>query len=225
MSTLQTMSLLTTENPISAIPPAESDPVLSLSQQAIESLSTNNLKSWTVQDYHRMSELGILDPNERTELIAGQITLMVAKGNPHILTVRLLTRTMETSLNDRPILVSIQEPIQLNDISEPEPDLAIVKGNMFDYAQRHPQPTEIHLIIEVADSTLKYDCQVKDKHYAKANIPDYWVVDLKNRQVHVFRNPTPTGYASQLILAESQTVSLLDFPDVIIPIASILPPA
>jgi Uma2 family endonuclease len=184
----------------------------------------DRLKSWTIQDYHRMSEMGLLDPTERTELIAGQITLMVAKGNPHILTVRLLTRTMETSLSDRPILVSIQEPIQLNDISEPEPDLAIVRGDMFDYAQHHPQPAEIHLIIEVADSTLKYDCQVKDKHYAKANIPDYWVVDLKNRQVHVFRNPTPTGYASQLILAESQTVSPLDFPDVIIPIGSILPP-
>jgi Uma2 family endonuclease len=218
------MSVLTTEDLIAVITPAANDPTLSLSKQAIESLFIKNLKSWTVQDYHRMSELGILDPNERTELIDGQITLMVAKGNPHILTVRLLTRTMETSLSDRPILVSIQEPIQLNNSSEPEPDLAIVKGDMFDYADRHPQPTEIHLIIEVADSTLKYDCQVKDKHYAKANIPDYWVVDLKNRQVHVFRNPTPTGYASQLILAESQTVSPLAFPDVIIPIGSILPP-
>jgi Uma2 family endonuclease len=206
------MSVSITEEPITA---------LLLSSATSESI--HNLKSWTAQDYHRMSELGILDPNERTELIDGQITLMVAKGNPHILTVRLLTRTMETSLSDRPILVSIQEPIQLNNSSEPEPDLAIVQGNMFDYADRHPQPTEIHLIIEVADSTLKYDCQVKDKHYAKANIPDYWVVDLKNRQVHVFRNPTPTGYASQLILAESQTVSPLDFPDVIIPIGSILP--
>jgi Uma2 family endonuclease len=158
---LPTMSVSITEEPITARP---------LSPATGESIY--NLKSWTVQDYHRMSELGILDPNERTELIDGQITLMVAKGNPHILTVRLLTRTMETALIDRPILVSIQEPIQLNNSSEPEPDLAIVKGNMFDYADRHPQPTEIHLIIEVADSTLKYDCQVKDKHYAKANIPD-----------------------------------------------------
>jgi Uma2 family endonuclease len=187
-------------------------------------LPTNNLKSWTVDDYHRMSELGILSPTERTELIAGQITLMVAKGNLHILAVRLLTRTLKTKLIDRPVLVSIQEPVQLDNSSEPEPDLAIVRGNMFDYAQRHPLPAEIHLIVEVADSTLKYDCQVKDKLYAKANIPDYWVVDLKNRQVHVFRNPTPTGYASQLILAESQTVSPLAFSDVIIPIASILPP-
>jgi Uma2 family endonuclease len=213
MSFFQTMSVSTTENLVAEVTPL-----------AIEILSANNLISWTVEDYHRMSELGILDPTERTELIAGQITLMVAKGNPHILTVRLLTRAMETALSDQSVLVSIQEPIQLNDISEPEPDLAIVQGNMFDYAERHPQPAEIHLIIEVADSTLRYDCQVKDKLYAKANIPDYWVVDLKNRQVHIFRNPTPTGYASQLILAESQTVSPLAFPTVIISIASILPP-
>jgi Uma2 family endonuclease len=183
------------------------------------------LKSWTVEDYHRMSEMGLFAPHERTELIDGQITLMVAKGNPHILTVRLLTRAMEAELSDRPVLVSIQEPIQLSDSSEPEPDLAIVQGNMFDYANRHPQPAEILLIIEVADSTLKYDCEVKDKHYAQANIPDYWVVDLKNRQIHVFRTPTPTGYASQLILAESQTVSPLAFSDVMVPIASLLPPA
>ncbi len=207
---LQAMSVLTT-----------ADPMMPL---AIEPLLTNNVKSWTVEDYHRMSEIGILDPNERTELIAGQIILMVAKGNPHILAVRLLTRTMEASLSDQPVLVSIQEPVQLNNSSEPEPDLAIVQGNMFDYADHHPQPAEIYLIIEVADSTLKYDCQVKDKYYAKANIPDYWVVDLRNRQVHIFRNPTPTGYASQLILAESQTVSPLAFPDVVISIGSILPP-
>ena len=139
-----------------------------------------------------MNDLGLLDPTERTELIDGQIVLMVAKGNPHILTVRLLTRALGAALSDYPVLVSIQEPIHLSDRSEPEPDLAIVQGNMFDYAERHPRPAEIHWIIEVADSTLRYDCQVKDKLYAQANISDYWVIDLKNRQVHIFRDPMPT---------------------------------
>jgi Uma2 family endonuclease len=187
-------------------------------------IGDRSLKLWTVQDYHQMSELGLLDPAERTELIDGQIVLMVAKGNPHILTVRLLTRALEAALSDRPVLVSIQEPIHLSDRSEPEPDLAIVQGNMFDYAERHPRPAEIHWIIEVADSTLRYDCQVKDKLYAQANISDYWVIDLKNRQVHIFRDPMPTGYASHLIVAESQTVSPLAFPEIAIPITTILPP-
>jgi Uma2 family endonuclease len=183
----------------------------------------DNLKSWTVQDYHRMSEMGILDPNERTELIAGQITLMVAKGTPHVITLQLLASELLGQIGTT-ALIRTQDPIHLDDSSEPEPDLVIVRGEILDYIDRHPQPTDIHLLVEVADSTLSYDCQVKDKVYAKAGIPEYWVIDIKNRQVHIFRDPQATGYASQLILAESQTVSLFAFPAVIMPIGSILPP-
>jgi Uma2 family endonuclease len=209
---LSTMSVSITEEPITA---------LLLSSATSESI--HNLKSWTVQDYHRMSEMGILDPNERTELIDGQITLMVAKGTPHVITLQLLASELLGQLGTT-VLIRTQDPIHLDNSSEPEPDLVIVRGEILDYVDRYPQPNDIYLLVEVADSTLNYDCQVKDKTYAKAGIPDYWVVDLKNRQVHVFRNPTPTGYASQLILAESQTVSPLAFPDVIVPIGSILPP-
>lgn len=183
----------------------------------------DNLKSWTVRDYHRMSEMGILDPNERTELISGQITLMVAKGTPHVITLQLLASELLGQLGTI-ALIRTQDPIHLDDSSEPEPDLVIVRGKILDYIDRHPQPTDIYLLVEVADSTLNYDCQVKDKVYAKAGIPEYWVIDIKNRQVHIFRNPQLTGYASHLILAESQTVSLLAFPAVIMPIGSILPP-
>jgi Uma2 family endonuclease len=183
----------------------------------------DNLKSWTVQDYHRMSEMGILDPNERTELIAGQITLMVAKGTPHVITLQLLASGLLGQIGTT-ALIRTQDPIHLDDSSEPEPDLVIVRGEILDYIDRHPQPTDIHLLVEVADSTLSYDCQVKDKVYAKAGIPEYWVIDIKNRQVHIFSDPQATGYASQLILAESQTVSLFAFPAVIMPIGSILPP-
>jgi Uma2 family endonuclease len=183
----------------------------------------DNLKSWTVQDYYRMSEMGILDPNERTELISGQITLMVAKGTPHVITLQLLASELLGQIGTI-ALIRTQDPIHLDDSSEPEPDLVIVRGGILDYVDRHPQPTDIHLLVEVADFTLSYDCQVKDKVYAKAGIPEYWVIDIKNRQVHIFHNPQATGYASHLILAESQTVSLLAFPAVIMPIGSILPP-
>jgi Uma2 family endonuclease len=198
------------------------DPIVALSIASAASESIHNLKSWTVQDYHRMSELGILDPNERTELIDGQITLMVAKGTPHVITLQLLASELLGQLGTT-ALIRTQDPIHLNDSSEPEPDLVIVRGEILDYVDRHPQPNDIHLLVEVADSTLNYDCQVKDKTYAKAGISEYWVIDLKNRQFHIFRDPQPTGYASHLILAESQTVSPLAFPDVIIPIGSILP--
>jgi Uma2 family endonuclease len=190
----------------------------------VELLGSTNLKYWTVQDYHQMSELGILDPSERTELIAGQIVLMTAKGTPHVLTLRLLAKALESFLGERAVFVSTQDPIRLDNFSEPEPDLAIVKGDIFDYADRHPVAEDIYLVIEVADSTLKQDCEVKDKLYARSNIAEYWVVDIKNRQVQIFRNPTPTGYTSQLILTEVHSVSPLAFPEIVLSIESILPP-
>jgi Uma2 family endonuclease len=190
---------------------------------AEDTILATNFKYWTVQEYHHISELGILDSSERTELIAGKIVLMTAKGTPHVLALRLLASSLEKSL-DGSVLVSTQEPIQLDDFSEPEPDLAIIKGTMFDYADRHPSSENVYLVVEIADSTLKKDCEVKDKLYARSNISDYWVIDVKNRQVHIFRTPTPTGYASHLILQESQTISPLAFPSIVIPISSILPP-
>ena len=171
-----------------------------------------------------MSELGILDPNERTELIAGQITLMAAKGTPHVTALRLLATTLDGLLADFDVFVSTQDPIQLDDFSEPEPDLAIVRGTVLDYAERHPRPSEVCLVVEVADWTLKYDCQTKDKLYAQAGITDYWVLDVKNRQLHIFRNPTPTGYSSHLILAEPNQATPLAFPTLILSLTSILPP-
>jgi Uma2 family endonuclease len=192
---------------------------------SIESSSAIQIKYWTVQEYHRMSDLGILDPTQRTELIAGQIVVMTAKGTPHVLTLRILANALETALGDRFIFISTQDPIRLNNFSEPEPDLAIVKGTILDYAERHPAPEDIYLVIEVADSTLKQDCEVKDKLYARSNIAEYWVVDIQNRQVRIFRDPTPTGYGSQLILTATHSVSPLAFPEIILAIESILPPA
>jgi Uma2 family endonuclease len=188
-------------------------------------LDVSVLKRWTVQDYYRMSESGILDPSERTELLAGQITLMVAKGTPHVLSLRLLSRLLDELLAAQPVFVSTQDPIHLDDFSEPEPDLALVQGTVLDYAEQHPRADQVYLIVEVSDSTLKQDCEVKDKLYAQAGIADYWVLDLKNRQLHIFRNPTPTGYTSQLILSEPNQVSPLAFPELTLPLTAILPPA
>jgi Uma2 family endonuclease len=186
-------------------------------------LDPNRLKRLTVQDYRRMSELGILDPSERTELIAGQIVLMVAKGTPHVTSLHLLANTLRDQLGNI-ALVRTQDPIQLDDYSEPEPDLVIAQGSIHNYADHHPRPNEVCLVVEVADSTLKQDCEIKDKLYAQAGIGDYWVVDLKNRQLHIFRNPTLAGYTSHLILTEPNQVSPLAFPDVALALTAILPP-
>jgi Uma2 family endonuclease len=186
-------------------------------------LSSDSLKYWTVQDYDRMSDLGIFNPSERTELIAGQIVLMVAKGTAHVVSLQLLADVLRQQLGDA-ALIRTQDPVVLDDFSEPEPDLAIVKGNILDYTDRHPLPADVYLVVEVANSTLKYDCEVKDKLYAQAGIPEYWVINLQDRQVHVFREPTPTGYRQQFLLTELQSISALAFSAIAFPITSILPP-
>lgn len=182
------------------------------------------VKYWTVQDYHRMSEMGILAPDERTELMNGQIVLKASKSPAHVFALRLLAIALETLLANQPFFVRTQDPIQLNDWSEPEPDLMIVRGTVLDYADRHPGPSDIELVVEVADSTLKSDCEIKDKLYAQAGIADYWVLDLKKRQLHIFRNHTPTGYTSHLILTEPNQISPLSFPTLTLSLTTILPP-
>jgi Uma2 family endonuclease len=185
--------------------------------------SEPTIKLWTVAEYHRMSELGILDADGRTELIDGQILLMTAKGTPHVVALQLSANSLSEQLKSD-ALIRTQDPIQLDDFSEPEPDLVVVRGAILDYTEHHPYSEDIHLIVEIADSTLKQDCQVKDKLYANAGISEYWVVDLKNRQVNIFRNPISTGYANHLILKEPNEFSPLAFPHISIELTSILPP-
>ena len=121
------------------------------------SVDPSSIKHWTVEEYARMSELGFFQPSERTELIAGQILLMAAKGTPHVTSLHLCGNALEDLLK-KTALIRRQDPIHLNNFSEPEPDLVIVQGTVLDYADHHPTPKEIYLVIEVADSTLKYDC-------------------------------------------------------------------
>lgn len=188
---------------------------------AVEAAS---LRRWTAKDYHRMSELGILEASERTELIAGQITVMAAKGTPHVTALRLLATQLDAFLRDRSFFAITQDPIHLNNLSEPEPDLAIVRGSALNYASQHPQPEDIALIVEIADSTLKQDCTIKDKLYAQAGITEYWVQDLKNQQLHIFRAPTAIGYRSRTILSTPNRASPLAFPELSLDLESIFPP-
>ena len=187
-------------------------------------LAPENFKHWTVQAYHRLSELGLLDPNERTELISGQIIIMTAKGVPHVIALQLLALQFDNLLRNQPFFVRTQDPIRLDDFSEPEPDLVIVEGDILTYADHHPTPLEIRLVVEVADSTLKQDCETKDKLYAQAKINEYWVVDLQHRQLHIFRKPSDRGYSSHLILDENNSIAPAEFPNMVLSVGAILPP-
>ncbi|NJL88137.1 MAG: Uma2 family endonuclease [Leptolyngbyaceae cyanobacterium SM1_1_3] len=180
-------------------------------------------RRFTVSEYYRMSELGILQPTERTELIAGEIISMAAKGTAHTSAV-LLTQDLFKEGLGRRVFVRSQDPIHLSETSEPEPDIVVAVRDPLAYSTHHPTPAEILLVIEVADSSLSYDLKTKAPLYAQASITDYWVLDVIARQLYVFRHPAAGQYQSQTILAAALEIAPLAFADFAIQVAQMLPP-
>ena len=148
-------------------------------------------RQFTVDEYHRMIETGILSENDRVELLDGWILEMSPIGPPHSTAVRLILAALQDKLPSGWI-VGTQDPITL-DNGEPQPDITVVRGNIRDFAARHPSPRDVALVVEVADSSLQYDRLQKRPQYAAAGIPEYWIVNLIDRRLEVFRDPAPGG--------------------------------
>lgn len=157
------------------------------------------LRLITTDEYHRMVGAGILAADEQVELIAGQIIKKMPKGPVHSALCKRVEVLVERLLGDR-VLVRLQDPIRLDIYSEPEPDIAVVHPNDSFYDDHHPAPSEIYLIIEIADSTIDCDLNTKANLYAAAGIADYWVINVNAQQLHVFRDPQADGYQRQTIL-------------------------
>jgi hypothetical protein len=149
-------------------------------------------RRFSVAEYHKLIEIGILTEDDNLELLEGYLVLKMARNPPHDGTIDLIREAVNPLLPPAWML-RIQEAITLTD-SEPEPDLALVRGTARTYLTRHPRPADVGLLIEVSDSTLDGDRVDKCRIYARANIPCYWIVNLINRQVEVYTNPSgPTG--------------------------------
>ena len=181
------------------------------------------LRKWTVKEYQKLGEMGFFHPEERVELISGNIIRMSAKGTAHTSALGRTDRLFQDLFNNL-AWVRVQDPIALDDNSQPEPDIAVVRIDPLDYATHHPTPSEVYLIIEVADSSLAYDREIKAKIYARSGIADYWVLNVNDRQLHIFREPADDGYQSEVILGEFSSISPLQFPDFNISIGEMLPP-
>ncbi|MBE9121013.1 Uma2 family endonuclease [Tychonema sp. LEGE 07199] len=181
------------------------------------------LRKWTVKEYQKLGKIGFFHPEERVELISGNILKMSAKGTAHTSALGRTDRLFQDLFNNL-AWVRVQDPIALDDNSEPEPDIAVVVIDPLDYATHHPTPSEVYLIIEVADSSLAYDREIKAKIYARSGIADYWILNVNERQLHVFREPTEDGYQSEIVLGESASISPLQFPAFNIAIQQMLPP-
>jgi Uma2 family endonuclease len=146
----------------------------------------------TVHDYYRMAEVGLLHPDDRTELIEGEIIDMPPIGDRHGAVVRLLTTRLVRAVGDA-AEVSCQLPVRLSLRSEPQPDFAVVKAKRGGY-RKHPQSRDVLLLIEVSDSTLRYDLGKRASVYAAHRIPEYWVFDLQRDRVWRHRAPSGRGY-------------------------------
>ncbi|MBD2457814.1 Uma2 family endonuclease [Nostoc sp. FACHB-87] len=175
---------------------------------------------FTVPQYHKMIESGILTEDDRVQLIRGEIVEMSPIGTKHAACVKCLNKILSTKLRDR-VLIAIQDPVELNDNSQPQPDVALLKPRDDFYADAHPQPQDILLLIEVADSTIIYDREEKIPLYAEANIIAVWLIDINEQVVEVYQQPTATGYQHIQKFSGGEILSIPGFSDVTITVNEI----
>src|SRR5262245_16793442 len=145
-------------------------------------------RRFTVDDYHRMGEVGILSPTDRVELIDGEIVTKMAIGPRHGACVDRATRALVTTV-DTSAIVRVQGSIRLDLFNEPEPDIVLLRPRADFYASAHPGPEDILLVAEVAESSIDFDRSIKMRLYARAGVPEYWLVDLNEDVVRVHSEP------------------------------------
>jgi len=151
---------------------------------------------FTVDEFHRMGEAGILSEDDRVELIYGEIVEMTPIGSRHATCVRRLDRWLQTLVGEE-ALVSAQQPLTLANDGEPIPDVALLRPRADEYSHSHPTGPDALLVIEVADSSVLYDRNAKSRLYAGGGVPEYWVVDLTRNAVTVFLDPENGGYTDE----------------------------
>ena len=160
----------------------------------------------TVADYRRMGEAGILSPEDRVELIEGEIIDMSPIGSLHAAIVRAITKCLESRIG-RNALLGVQDPIALDDMSQPQPDIAVLKSRQDFYSTAYPGPADVLLVIEVADTSLAFDLGVKVPLYAAHGIPEVWVIDAATRRTHRFRRPEGGRYAEQDVVEPTEPLA------------------
>jgi Uma2 family endonuclease len=169
-------------------------------------------RKFSTSQYHQMIETGILTESDRVELIRGEIVEMAAIGRRHASCVNRLVRVCTQLLGDR-VILSPQNPIELSDRSEPQPDIALLHPRDDFYESGHPQPSDVFLLIEVADTTIETDREIKIPLYAEANIPELWIVNLNEQCIEVYRHPSGGEYGTVQTFRRGESLSILAFPE------------
>lgn len=166
---------------------------------------------WSAEEYHQMAEAGILNDDDRLELIEGEIIRMSPVGVKHLGCVNQFSNLLSHYLFGRAV-ISIQNPIRLNDLSEPEPDVVVLSFREDGYTARMPTAEDVLLLIEVSDSTLAYDRVVKRPLYARSGIPEYWLANLIDNSIEVYRKPEGDRYTESFVVYITEEISAVAFP-------------
>jgi Uma2 family endonuclease len=182
--------------------------------------------AFTVDEWHRMGDAGLfVGETRRTELFDGEIIEMAAVGSRHAVSVNRLNRLLGLAVGDRAV-VQVQNPVGLNERSEPQPDVALLHPPLDRYLAGHPGPADVFLLIEVADSSLGFDLDTKGPAYGRAGVIETWVVDLDHEVVHVMRRPGPDGYDEQRTVGRDGRLGVTALPGVTMAVDDVLgPPA
>jgi len=180
-------------------------------------------RKFNVTEYYRMAEAGILHEDDRIELIEGKIVEMTPIGSRHALCLERLNRVFQMGVKADQGLIRIQDPIRLSDETEPQPDLVIASVTQGEdrYADAHPAPEDVLLVVEVADSSLVYDRNTKVPLYAAAGIPEYWLIDLVRNRIEVYRSPSSGSFKDVRTFDREDVASPLHFPKVQIRLADL----
>lgn len=174
----------------------------------------------SVDAYHRMGEAGILAPDLRVELIEGKLIDMAPIGSRHAGKVKRLLDVLTTQLHSKAI-VAAQDPIVLGEYSEPQPDIVVLRFREDYYETAHPGPADVYLVIEVSDTTVRYDREVKIPLYARHGIPEAWLLDLEQKRLEVYHSPKEGEY-QHVDFYRSGQVTLRAFPSVAIDLNAVL---
>jgi Uma2 family endonuclease len=175
-----------------------------------------------VEDYEKMIEFGIFNDDHKIELWDGKLVTMSPKGTKHRNATTNLTDYLYEYLRKK-ALIQVQDPIRLNDYSEPEPDVALISPPLTKYISNHPTPADVFLVIEVADTTVLRD-RGKAKGYARNGIRQYLILNLNTNEIEDYREPAEDGYRFKRTYTEDESFNLVAFPEVEIKVSDLLPP-
>jgi Uma2 family endonuclease len=175
-------------------------------------------KYYTLEEYHHLGDIGVLGEDDRVELIEGEIVAMAAIKGPHMLGLNRCTRAL-TRIPDQPWIVSVQNPIRLLADTEPQPDIAILRPEADRAAV--PEVADVYLIIEVSDTTLSYDQGRKRRLYARAGIPEYWIMDINGRRFLRYTGPNGGDYQQTDQFVPGDTIDSLVLPAIRLSVAAL----